>query len=256
MNRLALRPVNPALASATRAVGSGVSLVFSVGDEAGALTLELCLAGQSSDAGLRLNTAVGPLWLSDAAAVLSMLSEQTVIIDGPSQLWYWQFVSQHLSQPVARGLAPLEPLITDASPGDLPNASTLQASPPKPLPPEPLVHCRLTIRRGAQQLHAYLSAAPDTLLRWLQVPGWQHSPHPPAESLNIPFPLVLGRANLTAEQLASLRPGDVLLPQECLFNPQGSGYVNLADRRWSSHTIYEEGRLCLTLSHEEYSENE
>jgi type III secretion protein Q len=249
LKTLALRSVDMALANATRALGSGVSLAFSVGGEPGELTLQPSLADQCADTGLWLNTAVGTFWLSDAGAVLSLLSEQTVIVDGPAQAWYWQFVSQQLSSPVARGLAPLEPLTVDTP---IPNEPSMQS----PVPPQKQMHCRLAISLGTQQLHAYLSATPDTLLRWLQVPGWQHPPQPVAESLEIPFPLVLGRASLTVRQLASLRPGDVLLPQQCLFDPQGSGYVDLVDRRWPAHTTYNEGQLLLTLSHEEYREYE
>ncbi|WP_223536858.1 type III secretion system protein [Pseudomonas sp. GL-B-16] len=249
MKALVLHPVEPTLASATRALGSGVRLAFSVGGESGELILQPCLASQSADAGLWLNTAVGTLWLSDAGAVLSLLSEQPVIADGPAQAWYWQFVSQQLSRPIARGLAPLEPLTADAPILDKPSMQ-------QPMPPQKQMHCRLTVSLGTQHLYAYLSATPDTLLRWLQVPGWQHPPQPVAESLEIPFPLVLGRASLTARQLASLRPGDVLLPQQCLFDPGGSGYVDLVGRRWPAHTTYNEGRLFLTLSHEEYSEHE
>jgi type III secretion protein Q len=238
---LALRPVDPVLANATRALGSGVTLAFSVADEVGALTLQLCPAEQAIDAGVGLNTAVGALWLSDASAVLSLVSEQPVVMGGPAQPWYWQFISQQLSPQVARGLAPL----------------SLLAEPfTEPAPTEQRVQCRLTVDRGADHLYAYLSAAPDTLLRWLRMPGWTPLLEPVADSFDLPFPLILARASLTAEQLASLRPGDVLLPQQCLFDPQGSGHVDLAGRRWASHTTDIAGQLCLTLSHEEYSDHE
>lgn len=256
MSALALRSINPGLAMATRALGAGASLPFVVGGVPGVLTLQLGLAGKSGVAGLWLNTAVGALWLSDAGAVLSLLSETPVITDGPTQPWYWQFISQQLSPALAQGLAPLEPLAAEVSSVGLPPTSTPERLVTEPAMEQLLVHCRLQVHVGEEQLYAYLSAAPDTLLRWLQVPGWQHSLQPLAASFNVPFALVLGRASLTAEQLASLRPGDVLLPQQCLFDTQGNGHVTLADRRWNSHITDDEGHLYLTLSHEEYSNHE
>lgn len=252
MNALALRKVNAAQAGATRALGAGVSLPFAVRGVPGELTLRLSPESKSSDSGLWLNTAVGALWLSDAAAVLSLLSDSPVVIDGPSQPWYWQFISQQMSPALARGLAPFEPLAAEASR----ERAAPQASAPQSSIAQPLVHCRLRICLGEEQLYAYLNAAPDTLLRWLQVPGWQQSPHPLAESFDVPFPLILGRASLTAEQLASLRPGDVLLPQQCLFDTQGNGHLDLAGQRWASHTTYDEGRLYLTLNQEEHGNYE
>lgn len=234
---LALRSVDPALVSVTRALGSGATLAYTVGDEVGALTLQLCPVEQPPDEGLWLNTALGALWLSDASVVLSRLSAQPVAVGGPVQPWYWQFISQQLCPQVARGLAPLSPLGEAVSAG-------------------PRVHCRVTVDRGGDQQYAYLIIAPGPLLRWLRMPGWAPLLEPIVDSFDLTFPLILGRARLTAEQLASLRPGDVLLPQQCLFDPQGSGYVDLAGRRWSSQTTDIAGQLCLTLSHEESSEYE
>ncbi|MBD1554527.1 type III secretion system protein [Pseudomonas typographi] len=237
MTALALRQVPAAVASATRALGAGARLAFSAQGMAGTLSLEALPAGHGAATGLWLNSAVGALRLSDAGAVLSLLGEQPVVVEGEPQSWYWPFISQYLSTAVAHSLAPIEPLASAAPEG-------------------PLIECRLRVQRGEEQVHAYMGATPGTLLRWLSAPGWQRQHNALANTFAVPFPLVLGRATLTAEQLASLRPGDVLLPPQCLFDTEGHGQVELADQRWAARAHHHEHRLLLTLSHEENDHHE
>jgi type III secretion protein Q len=231
VRRLALRQVTATCAHATRVLGAGATLPFTVGGMAGELTLRPQALPPAGD-GLWLDTAVGPVWLSDAGAVLSLMSEQPVVVQGPPQPWYWQFVSQHLAPQVAQGLAPLAPLAGDA---------------PEGVP----VHCRLAMRVGDQQAHAYMSLTPDSLMQWLQVPGWQRLQHAVADSFETAFPVVLGHTELSVTQLASLSPGDVLLPVQCLFDTLGQGLVAVAGRHWAGQAVAEGSRLFFTLSHEE-----
>ncbi len=91
MSALRLRKVDALLAQATRALGAGRRLGFSArGQHA-----ELSLLPQHEDAripadGVWLNTAVGPLLLSDAEALLSLLGEVPLTLGGEYQAWYWQ----------------------------------------------------------------------------------------------------------------------------------------------------------------------
>lgn len=231
MTPLKLRSVNTHVARATQALGAGARLPFRISDWAGALSLHP-LANVPSTRGLWLNSAIGPVWLSDADAVLSLLSEHPVVVQGPAQPWYWQFVSQHLAPSIARSLSPLEPLTTH-------------------VPEGPLVHCRVEVQAGEQQVHAYLSMPPQSLLQWLQVPGWQRLQRPLDEGFEVTFSVPLGYTELSAQQLASLRPGDVLLPQQCLFDTQGRGSLEIAGQQWAGEAAAQGSQLLFILSHEE-----
>jgi type III secretion protein Q len=237
MKKLTMQPITADFARATRMLGTGAMLPFVVRDVPGELQLEATQVTKDPDQSRWFASAAGPFRLGDASTVLSLLGESPVIIKGETQAWYWQFISQYLSTAVAEGLAPLEPWSTE---------------PPK----GPLVHCRLKVRLGNNQVHTYWSASPETLLRWLDTPGWQFHRNSLPDTFELMFPLLLGRMTLTAMQLESLRPGDVLLPTECLFDSEGYGHLVLADRRWLGHTQCSDQHLFLTLSDEEDNHHE
>ncbi|GAB0065909.1 hypothetical protein IBA8402_16700 [Pseudomonas syringae] len=69
-------------------------------------------------------------------------------------------------------------------------------------------------------------------------------------------PLIVGELSLTREQIASLRPGDVVLPARCRFDSAGQGSVTLAGRQWAARTDQQAQHLFLQLSHEEHSHHE
>ncbi|MCF5637794.1 type III secretion system protein, partial [Pseudomonas syringae] len=69
-------------------------------------------------------------------------------------------------------------------------------------------------------------------------------------------PSTIGELSLTLEQLASLRPGDVVLPARCLFDSAGQGVLPLAGRSWAAQAEHQAQHLSLRLSHEEHSHHE
>jgi type III secretion protein Q len=234
---LNLRKVNAQLAQASRALGAGLSLPYAVERMTGTFTLHLALADLPASDGAWFDSAIGPFWLSDAAGVLGLMSASPVVVAGQAEPWYWQFINQQLSPGVAKALAPVMPLQGQAPSG-------------------PLMACRVEARLGDEVVQGYLQASPDTLMAWRHAAAWQPLYEAVDDSFTLPSPLVLGLANLTLEQLASLRPGDVLLPQLGLFDPQGQGQVTLGGRHWAAHTTCHDSRLSLTLSHEEYPNDE
>ncbi|MBA1246290.1 type III secretion protein [Pseudomonas luteola] len=237
MKMLALRSVQSEFAAATRALGAGASLHFSAHGVTGELSLEFVSQYESLDSGGWFNTAAGLFYLDDAGAVLNLVGEMPVSTSGELQPWYWQLISQHLSSAVAQGLAPISPL------GEY-------------VPEGLLLHCRLSIRHGDEALYTFLSGTPKTFLRWLDTPGWTSHRAALPETLQIPFPLILGQVMLSASQLDSLRIGDVLLPSLCLFNSEGYGRLELADRRWIGHAEHREQQLFLTLIDEDNGAHE
>ncbi|EGH41121.1 type III secretion protein HrcQa, partial [Pseudomonas syringae pv. pisi str. 1704B] len=177
-----------------------------------------------------------PLLLSDAEALLSLLGEVPLTLGGEYQAWYWQLFNQRLSPVIADLLAPVAPF-SDA-------------------PTEPAIGCRVLVRLGSERLDAHLHAAPATLLRLLGSADWQVLNRDVDESWSVATPLIVGELSLTREQIASLRPGDVVLPARCRFDSAGQGSVTLAGRQWAARTDQQAQHLFLQLGHEEHSHHE
>ncbi|MCH5651946.1 type III secretion system protein [Pseudomonas syringae] len=237
MSALRLRKVDALLAQATRALGAGRRLGFSSRGQHAELSLLPLLEDARIPAdGVWLNTAVGPLLLSDAEALLSLLGEVPFTLGGEHQGWYWQLFNQRLSPVVADLLAPVAPF--------------------SDTPTELAIGCRAHVRLGSERLDTRLHAAPATLLRLLGSADWQVLNRNLDESWSVSTPLIVGELSLTREQIASLRPGDVVLPARCRFDSAGQGSVTLAGRQWAARTDQQAQHLFLQLSHEEHSHHE
>ncbi|KAA8712080.1 hypothetical protein [Pseudomonas cannabina] len=237
MNALQLRKVDPLQAQATRALGAGQSLVFDAQDQRGELTLLPLGAGPDSLAnGVWFNTAVGPVCLSDAEAVLSLLGNAPLTLGGEHQDWYWQFFNQRLSPTIADVLAPVEPLFD--TPDEAPSG------------------CRVQVRLGGESLHAHLHSSSQTLLRLLHSAPWQARHNPVDDTMTVTTPLIIGELELTLNELASLRPGDVVLPARCRFDSAGQGRLALGGRQWAAHVDSQAQQLFLRISHEEQDHDE
>lgn len=233
MKPLKLRQVSTLQARVSRELGAGQRLSFRTRDQDAELTLVPPLTTTDVPApGVWLNSAVGALCLTDAEALLSLLGDTPLTLQGEHQAWYWQFFNQRLSPTIAALLAPIEPLL------DSPTAAT--------------IGCRLQVRRAGQTVHAHLHATPDTLLRLLRAAPWQARQQPLGDAWQVTTPLVIGELALTVEQLNSLRPGDVLLPALCQFDSGGHGHLALAGRRWAVQASDRAPQLFLQISHEEH----
>ncbi len=237
MTPLALGAISSVLAQASRALGAGVTLNFQARGHDGELKLLPMLPNAPSRAGTWLHTNVGPLCLGDAGAVLSLLGELPVTCEGDDQPWYWQLISQRLSQGVAGALGAISPLDGDA-------------------PAVALLHAQLHVRLGDERVQAQLAAPPQTWLNWLQAPEWQRIRTALHEALVMHIPLQLGQLELSAEQLASLQPGDIVLPAQASFTCDGSGHLALASRYWAAQVSSRGEKLFLNLRHEESSQHE
>lgn len=248
---LTLREVSGAVAEASRLLGAGVSCGYTAQGQRGELSLRLMpiddrspLAAPAS-AGTPssltwFDSAIGPFALSDAEAVLSLLGELPVTLGGEHQPWYWQLVNQRMSTELAELLCPLRPLsdITALSAaGESPNTAPMT--------------CRLQVRLGSQVLHAQLCADVRVMLQLLGRHKWQPHRQNVASDWPIRQPLVLGELSLSLDQLASLQPGDVLLPSLCHFDDEGGGRLQLAGRQWAVQTDSRAEQLYVRFSHEE-----
>ena len=237
MKKLNLRPVEPLLAKASRALGGGQRLSFTAQGQRGELRLLPCRQQSAPQAtGVWLSSAVGPLCLDDAEALLSLLGELPLTLGSEQQAWYWQVFNQQLSPDIAELLAPIESFHGE--------------------PPASSLACRIQLRLGQQHIYASLHSAPETLLRLLQAGPWQALQRNLEDSWPVPSALILGELSLSLQQLASLRPGDVLLPSACHFDSQGHGQLKLAGRNWTAQTHNSGQQMFLQLGHEEYCAHE
>ena len=228
MSRLVLREVSPLLAQASRALGGGMQAAFQARGLPGDLSLAPLSAEAADMPGTWFDTAIGPLHLSDASALLSLLGELPVSVTGEPQAWYWQALSQQMCPVIAEYLSPLSMLRP---------APSVTAE----------IRCAIRVGLGDEVVHAQLGCSAATLLDWLQAPIWQPRQCAFPASLGLREPLILGLCELSYEQLASLRPGDVVLPSEERFDCEGRGAVTLAERRWTAQTRACGTRLLLNL---------
>lgn len=251
---LTLREVSADVAEASRLLGAGVSCSYTAQGQRGELTLRLTADDANRDgspfvgpalAGNRssltwFDSAIGPFALSDAEAVLSLLGELPVTLGGEHQPWYWQLVNQRLNTELAELLCPLRPL------SDI-TALSVDGQRPATAP----MTCRLHLRLGSQVLHAQLCADARVMLQLLGSHHWQPHRQNVAQDWPIRQPLVLGELSLSLDQLASLQPGDVLLPSLCHFDEEGGGRLLLAGRQWAVQTDSRAEQLYVRFSHEE-----
>lgn len=243
MSALSLRKVGATAAQCSRRLGAGASLAFSAQGLQGELTLRPLLDSNAIQPRVHgFSSAIGVFGLSDAEALLSLLGDLPVTLAGDHQPWYWQVLNQRFSPVFAELLSPLEPL------SDITALSAVDDG--------AVLSCRLTLRLGDQVLQGFIRAEAEVLLRLLDAPGWVAHRLDLGEQWPIDTPLELGELSLSLAQLASLQPGDVLLPTLCHFDSHGNGRLQLGARQWAVQTDSHDRQLYVRLSHEEAREHD
>ncbi|OEC35419.1 type III secretion protein Q [Pseudomonas cuatrocienegasensis] len=226
---LAIRPVSSTEASIRERIGSGLSLLFRLNRQTGQLAMRLApTTGQSIDVG-HLECASGPMRLTNSEALLGLLSSCPALSQQPDSRedhhWYWELYNHYLSPELQHLFGTLQPLAQPLKGG---------------------LDCLLEARINGLRVCARLSAPPATLLDLLDRGRWQPTPAN-AWPWPINTPLLLGRLALSLKQLKGLRPGDVLLPDQPLFTPNGHGTLHLGANRLS--LVQESANaLCFTLT--------
>ncbi|MDH0749748.1 type III secretion system protein [Pseudomonas sp. GD03842] len=243
MSRLTLRTVGAAQAQFSRRLGAGARLAFSAHGLTGTLTLRPLLAVTLEYTDLAaFQSALGPFRLSDAEALLSLLGDLPVTLDGDHQPWYWQALNQRFSPQIAELLGPLAPLSGITAPSVGAQAAELS--------------CRIELGLGEHRVHGVLCATAEVLLRWLDAAPWTARLVEVNEDWPVHTPLELGGLSLTLAQLASLQPGDVVLPTHPRFDSQGHGRLHLGGQHWAVQTDSHDRQLYVRFSHEEAQEND
>ncbi|AEA71889.1 hypothetical protein PHLH3_57320 [Pseudomonas sp. St386] len=207
VHALALPTVGSEDATARRLLGIGVRLPFEVAGEEG--LLELTPGGTAGGTPCVLACAHGVFTLDEPGAVLSLFGECPVVLPaepGPDDAWFWSLFQQTLGEPLRQAFGFIKPAAGPAVQG---------------------IACRLDVRVGAARVTSHLEMTGATLLGLLRATPWQRPAAPGIAGFVLHVPLELGHLALAAGQLATLRPGDVLVPQTALFDSSGQGLIRL-----------------------------
>lgn len=203
VNALRLRSMPATEALARERLGAGRSLSLSRPQPA-TLHLRLAPAPFSQPPANALDCACGRLWLDDAQALLSQLSSCPALVAEPqANDWYWPLYNHCLAPELQSLLSPVQLV---------------------PAPADAGLDCLLELHAANGSRHiSQARIAPQVLLRLLDQGPWQPVPRTGNSDWPLRLPLLLGRCPLNTAQIASLRPGDVVLAEQPLFNPEGLG---------------------------------
>jgi type III secretion protein Q len=221
---LEFRRLPSAQAELRRRIGQGLALDFQLGDSQGVLTLRQTTQAPDQDC-VTLASGLGPLRLNRASALLSLLSTCPALLPNDDEMdgtnsddWYWAFYNQCLS-----------PQLREVFGHFSPSARAIDNGLP----------CELEVRLDEQIVLSQALLPTGTLEQLLAQPGWRSLSNRPALGWRLSTAVVLGRTTLTMRQLKSLRPGDVVLPEQPLFQPDGTGSLFLGRQHL---------QVCLNLS--------
>ncbi|QIX94547.1 FliM/FliN family flagellar motor switch protein [Cedecea sp. FDAARGOS_727] len=216
MKRLAFSPQPLQEAQLRRWIGSGRRLPFFCAGEHGELRLlPSTLAAQKPGQAEAFSCAAGTLLFGAPLPVLGLMADCPALPGEPSPEsgWYWSYFSQQLSPQLVELLEYLRPATgAEAELVDI----TL----------------RLEITLGEEQAHSPVSLSWNTLQRLAQHPAWQRFVIPLSPDLPLRLPLTVGRLQLSCGRARGLAAGDLLLPKETFFAPDGQGVLPLARRQF------------------------
>ncbi|MBV4464933.1 type III secretion protein Q [Pseudomonas sp. F-14 TE3623] len=206
-------PADEALAR--QRVGQGLSLRFRLEQASGSLNLRLAPTPFGRTPGRVLASESGALWLSDATALLGLLSSCPALLpetasEDPDDAWYWQLYNHYLSPELQTLFGHLQPTVTVV---------------------EGAMECLLEAQINGLRVYSRVRLLPATLLGLLGQGGWEPRQSSMQADWLVILPLLLGRTELSSSQTASLRPGDILLPEHPLFAPDGQGTLHIGGCR-------------------------
>ncbi|WLG88003.1 FliM/FliN family flagellar motor switch protein [Pseudomonas cucumis] len=214
---LRLRPMKSDEAQVRRRLGKGLTLDFQLEAARGTLSIHLLDTGLRSITGNVMASGCGPLLLSDAEALLSLISSCPAMLpesdrNPEDSAWYWQIYNQYLSPELQALFIHLEPAQTPLDDG---------------------LECLLEARINDVRICSQLRLAPTTLLRLLDRGNWRPPLSGPDSDLPLCIPFLLGRTHMSAAALRSLRQGDIVFPEQALFAPDGQGPLQIGGWRLS-----------------------
>ena len=209
-------------------LGRGLRYSFQVAGEPGELLLE---PGRAPGGGacVSFESRCGVFTLSDAGSLLSLFGECPVVLaetGNDPQSWFWGHFEQRMSAQLTALFGFLRPL-ADRQPGAF--------------------ECCLSVVLGQSRSIGRLMMTARSLLALCDAGQWQAVKAPLPACFAVPVPVVLGYLPLTVEQLRTVRPGDVLVPERPLFSADGVGQLSVGRLRLQLQIDDDGGRRCLTV---------
>ncbi|HEY3984296.1 FliM/FliN family flagellar motor switch protein [Cedecea sp.] len=237
MKRLTLAAQSPDEARLRRWIGSGWLLPFFLEGVSGALRLlPSSAAMQSAAQAETFHCAAGLLIFSDPLPVLGLMADCPALpgVSTEDNAWYWRYFSQQLSPQLAGLFEFLQPAEEQEKPD---------------------ITLRLEVSLGEERAGTLLSLSWATLRQFTQFAGWQRQSMPLNPELPLQLPLTVGKLQLSTGFARALAVGDLLMPTEAFFSPEGLGVMPLARRQFqvqlelASETTHR-GLLHITFSEE------
>lgn len=215
--------------AARRRLGRGLCLPYQVAAQRGELRLEPGRA-PAMDVALCFETARGVLAFAEAGPLLTLLGECPVTLakaGNDPDSWFWTLFQHHLS-PQVRALLGYVRLLKAERPAGF--------------------GCRLSVTLGASRVSGYVWFTPNSFLALCEAGAWRAIAAPLPATFQLALAVTLGRVQLPIAQVRGLRPGDVLVLEQLLFDPGGTGHVPIGRQRLHGRIGDESGPLCLTVT--------
>ncbi|KTC49598.1 type III secretion protein [Pseudomonas fluorescens ABAC62] len=216
-------------ATARRRLGRGLRMPFHVAGQDGELQLE---PGRAP-AGVHtvcLDTGCGELALAEAGPLLSLLGECPVTLaeaGNDANSWFWAVFQHHLSPQVRSLLGYVRLLETERTAG---------------------FGCRLSVSLGASRVAGYVWLSPESFLALCDAGPWRPMAAPVHGAFQLAIAVTLGRLRLPIAQARTLRAGDVVIFEQCFFQADGNGHVQVGRRRLHGCIDDATGQLHLALT--------
>ncbi|VEB99357.1 Type III secretion protein hrcQa [Cedecea lapagei] len=236
MKRLTFTAQSPDEARLRRWTGSGWRLPFSVEGTSGELyLLPSGSATQTTTQSGAFRCAAGTLIFSDPLPVLGLMADCPALpgVSTEENAWYWPYFSQQLSPQLAELFEFLQPAEEQEKPD---------------------ITLRLEVCLGTERASTLLSLSWATLHQLTQYAGWQRRTVPLNPDLGLQLPLTVGKLQLSAGYVRALAVGDLLLPTEAFFSPEGHGVMPLARRQFQVQLELASETTHRDLLHITYSE--
>lgn len=208
MNRLSLKKLSKQAARLRGQIGAGCFYPWQLAGEAGVLRLALADGYQPGEMSV-WQCEAGTLAFTDAQAVLSLMAATPTFAlpaAAPEQSWYWPWWQSQLSGELLALFGHIAVTEEKAAGEFL------------------LV---MTLAWGDREARSLLALSADTLSRLLSKPGWQREAMPLPPDLPLALPLIIGEVELSP---GALKRGDVVLPPQPFFAPDGRGTIRCAGR--------------------------
>lgn len=174
----------------------------------------------------------GKLRLYNAEPLLNLLSLCPLLAENnnTSTQWYWDVYNAALSQEIKNIVGYLQPAEESH---------------------EPEIYCWIEIKNSEQYERGLMALSPLTLIRLLQHSAWHFSPTRQNKQFLLSFPLILASTELAADALRHLRVGDIVLPENRLFNPAGAGQLQIGTQCFSLQQCAPLAHRFTIVSHKE-----